>query len=387
MRVLRLLAAPSAPLCLAVLVIMLIAVPSPGGAAVALIGAVVGTLIGLASIQLGMLAGSLLFGVRVGQVVIGFGPRVGDWSTPHRAVVLRTFPVVLGLSTGPGLAPVRPRMWAAALVSAITGLGAVAALALLVIDGPGTGEPFWFGALLGAGAAVLRALLPTRTAGSTSTGWTLLRLPGLRGSALAALQAAPVIARTAHAVEEGDLAGAERLATALADRYPDLRAATAARALVLHAHGRYAESMVLTVKLAADPTQAPHEAAGSFAALAGVTCATVEAGQLAADIGLSTVDTALTNARTLGYPAHKLAGTHALLELLRGNAERAIGLARAAATQADDLFDRADDLATLARAHMAAGDNASARVAIGEANRLVPWWPRVRTTKARLEIS
>ncbi|HEU5110054.1 MAG TPA: hypothetical protein VFT95_16045, partial [Micromonosporaceae bacterium] len=184
----------------------------------------------------------------------------------------------------------------------------------------------------------------------------------------------------------GDLATAERMALRLAKSYPDLRTALAARIVVLEAQGRYAEAMVLAVKLASELDQEPDEAARSFAALAGLACTTVEAGQLDSELGLSTATTALDNAETLGYPSHKLNGSRALLALLRGNLDRAISLARRAAGTGDDVLCRADDLATLARAHMAAGDNRTARAIIGEAEKLVPWWPRVAKTRSRLEV-
>jgi hypothetical protein len=76
-----------------------------------------------------------------------------------------------------------------------------------------------------------------------------------------------------------------------------------------------------------------------------------------------------------------------MVELLRGNLKEAISLARLAAGAGDDLLARADDLATLARAHMAAGDNRTAREVIGEAEKLAKWWPRVANTRIRLEVA
>jgi len=156
---------------------------------------------------------------------------------------------------------------------------------------------------------------------------------------------------------------------------------------VLEAQGRYAEAMILAVKLTSDATSDPQQAASSFAALAGLACATVEAGQLEAELGLSTASQAIENATALGYPKHKLNGARAMVELLRGNLKEAIALARQAAGAGDDLLARADDLATLARAHMAAGDNRTAREVIGEAEKLAKWWPRVANTRTRLEVA
>lgn len=65
---------------------------------------------------------------------------------------------------------------------------------------------------------------------------------------------------------------------------------------------------------------------------------------------------------------------------------RAVGLARLAAEGTDHGLSRADDLATLARAHMGGGDNRAARAVLAEAEALAAWWPRVAATRARLEI-
>ncbi|MFC7617096.1 hypothetical protein ACFQV2_30400 [Actinokineospora soli] len=135
-----------------------------------------------------------------------------------------------------------------------------------------------------------------------------------------------------------------------------------------------------------DAQQTPAEAAPFFAALAGLACETVEAGQLDPAIGLPTAVTAMESAEALGYPSYKLTGTKALHALLTGEVERAIGLARRAVETNDDRIGRADDLATLARAHMADHDNRSARAAIAEAEKAVPWWPRVKATRARLDV-
>jgi ATP/maltotriose-dependent transcriptional regulator MalT len=118
-----------------------------------------------------------------------------------------------------------------------------------------------------------------------------------------------------------------------------------------------------------------------------LACDIVEAGGLPPEIGLSTAATALEMAETLGYPAYKLTGTKALHTLLTGDPTQATSLARQALETNDDRVGRADDLATLARAHMAAGDNKAARAALGEAEKTVPWWPRVAATRARLDIS
>jgi hypothetical protein len=236
-------------------------------------------------------------------------------------------------------------------------------------------------------AALCVSLVPKRTASSTSTGWLLFRLPWVSEDVSRQMEAAPVVGKALEAAQAGDLTTAERLAAQLRQIYPDLRSALAARISVLEAQGRYAEAMILAVKLTTDMEQEPLEAAVSFAALAGLTCATVEAGQLESELGLSTASQAMENAATLGYPSYKMNGVRALHALLRGNLDEAITLARLAAGAGDDLLARADDLATLARAHMASGDNRTARKVLTEAEKLASWWPRVAGTRTRLEVA
>lgn len=371
------------PLMALATVIAIVAIEwSVSGFFSALLGAVLGMLLGLAALQLGLLLGALLLGAQVGRIVIGLGPRLFEWGTPTRPIVLRTLPLYLSITVGPGRTPVRPRLWSAALCSALAGV-LVSILAVLGALGP---SALLHGLAITCSLTVCHALLPRKTASSTSTGWMLLRLHSLNPRQVQQLEAAPLTSQAVNAALNGDLATAERLATTLSTQYPDLRPALAARIVVLEARGRYAEAMVLAVKLASQLDQEPHEAAVSFAALAGLACTTVEAGQLDSELGLSTASTAMDNAETLGYPSYKLNGARALLALLRGNLDRAISLARLAAGSTDDMLARADDLATLARAHMAAGNNKAAREVVAEAEKLVPWWPRVAGTRSRLEV-
>ena len=114
---------------------------------------------------------------------------------------------------------------------------------------------------------------------------------------------------------------------------------------------------------------------------------TVEAGQLDRETGLSTAALALENAETLGYHAIKLLGVRAQLALLGGDAATAVTLARQAAEATDEPLVRANDLATLTAAHMAAGDNAAARDSLAKAEALVPWLPRVTALRRRLSIN
>lgn len=349
------------------------------GLAVALCGALAGLPAVRAANQLGLLASSRLVGVRVHRVVVGVGPRLGDWSTAKRTLALRALPVTLTVVVRPMRAPVRGRLWASALSATV----AEASVVALAAQGDG---PFLDGFAIAGVAVLAHSLLPRRTPGVTSTGWLLFRLPWMGADQARQLESVPLIDEAADLAHSGDLAAAEQVAVRLRERYPDLRSSLIARIVVLEAQGRYAEAVVLAVKLASDARARPDEAAGSYAALAGLTAVTVEAGQLDSEVGLDTATQAMENASSLGYPRYRLNGVRALLELLRGNPDEAVNLARQAAGSGDDLLARADDLATLARAHMARGDNQTARQVIGEAEKLVSWWPRVVSTRSRLEV-
>jgi len=351
------------------------------GVLVGLVGAVVGGLAAVAVSQFGLLASVPVAGVRVHRLIIGIGPRVADWSTPQRIVALRALPVMLSVAVRATRTPVRTRLWTSALC-ALTFEAGLAVLAVLVADGP-----FMTGFAAATVASLVLSLIPKRTATTTSTGWLLFRLPLAGRDLTRQMEAAPLITAAVSAAQAGDLLTAERTAARLRETYPDLRSALAARISVLEAQGRYSEAMILAVKLTSDAEQDPTEAASSFAALASLACATVEAGQLESELGLSTASQAMANAAALGYPNYKLNGTRAMVELLRGNLKEAISLARLAAGAGDDLLARADDLATLARAHMAAGDNRTARQVLGEAEKLAKWWPRVARTRNRLEVA
>ncbi|MDQ3406251.1 MAG: hypothetical protein M3548_23130 [Actinomycetota bacterium] len=371
---------------MAIVVTAVVAVAERSVAAIGLglLGAVVGVLAGLMMMQLGLLVGALALGARVREVIIGVGTRVADWSTLRRAIVLRAVPLFLSVSIGPGRAPARRRMWGAALSSAIAGVLAVALSVLAVLGRPGG---FWLGVAVAVPLTVGHTLYPRKTASSTSTGWLLLNVLRLTGTRAQQLDAAPLVAETVDATQDGRLAEAATLAQRLADQFPDLRTAKAARVLVLQAHGHYVEAVMLAMSMMEDPDQTPQDAAVTFAALAGLTYATVEAGLLDPELGLSTAANALANAETLGYPSYKLDGTRALRELLTGDPRRALSLANQATKSTDDVLGRADDFATIARVHMALGDNRAARVALGEAEKLVPWWPRVTETRRRLDVA
>ncbi|WP_018682237.1 hypothetical protein [Actinokineospora enzanensis] len=382
MRLLRIVRHPLLLLTVAVCAVVLTAHPA-SESALGLLGELVGLLTGLLALQLGMLGGALVCRARVHKVVIGIGTRLADRTTPRRVLVLRAVPILLSVSVGPGRAPARVRMWGAALCSGLLGTATAIGAIWLAFSAQ---TAFCTGAALGCAGSVGYALFPRRTADSTSTGWLILHLLRLTGRRAEQLDAAPLVTSAVDAVQDGNLERAAELAGQIADAHPTLRTATAARILVLQAQGRYAEALLLAMALAGDHEQTPAEAAVSFAALAGLAYATVEAGQLEAEIGLGTAAQALENAETLGYPGYKLNGCRALRELLSGNADRAVVLARLAADSGDDRLGRADDLATLARAYMAAGDNRAARAAIEEAEHVVAWWPRVAVTRERLDL-
>jgi hypothetical protein len=351
------------------------------GAAAGLLGALTGGLAAVAASQFGLLTSVVVAGMTVQRLVVGVGPRVADWSSPNRIVALRAVPIMLSVSVRAARSPVRTRIWVSALCAFAFEVALAVAAILLA------GGPFTRGFATAAVASLVLSLIPKRTATITSTGWLLFRLPWSGDNIARQMEAAPMIGRAVEAAHAGDVATAERLAALLREKYPDLRCALAARISVLEAQGRYAEAMILAVKLTTDTTSDPQQAASSYAALAGLACATIEAGQLDAEVGLSTASQAIENAAALGYPNHRLNGARAMVELLRGNLKEAITLARQAAGAGDDLLARADDLATLARAHMAAGDNRTARQIIGEAEKLAKWWPRVAKTRTRLEVA
>jgi tetratricopeptide (TPR) repeat protein len=383
-RILRSLLTPGWLATLVVVVAVVAIEPSAGGVLAGLAGAVVGLVAILAASQVGLLASVPLAGVRVQRLVIGIGPRLADLSRPNRTIVVRAVPIILAVGVRAAQAPVRRRMWWSGLYSALAELALVVGAAVWAIM---SGSAFGYGFAIACLAELLHALIPRRTAVSTSTGWLLFRLPWVGADQVAQFEAAPLVGEAIEATQRGDLAMAEQLAIGLREAFPELRSALAARLFVLEAQGRYAEAMILAVKLAADHSQQPDEAATSFAALAGLACVTVEAGQLDAELGLPTAVNALANAATLGYPGYKLNGVRALLALLSGKTEEAIALATRAADAGDTPLVRADDLATLARAHMASGDNRAARAALTEAEKLASWWPRVAGTRSRLEVT
>jgi hypothetical protein len=347
---------------------------SRAGIVLGLLGALAGMVAVLAALKIGLFTGALAFGLRVHSFVVGVGPRVAEWRPGRTVVVLRAFPILSSVEVGPGRLPARPRYVAAALTSALFGAGVVAL-------GPVMGS--WGFALGGLGALV-KSLLPANKNESATTGWLLFHKPD--PARAAQLATAPGVLDVFDLVEAGKLDEAERLVGQLNAQHPDLRTVRASRVLVLEARGRYAEALTVAIGMSSVAEQR-QDAAAALAAVAGLTGAAVEAGQLEAAAGLPVAARALNEAVQLGKPSYMLDGVRALLALLAGDPQLAVQLARIACDNNESSLGRADDLATLARAYMAAGDNCAARRALAKAERLVPWWPRVTTTRSRLDIA
>ncbi|WP_016700192.1 MULTISPECIES: hypothetical protein [Actinoalloteichus] len=343
-------------------------------------GALLGLLGVSLALQLGMLLGASLGGGRVTRVGVGVGRLVREWSTPRRVVAVRAVPVSLSVSISPDRLPVRLRLWATGLCSALAGATA-AALPLL-----GVPDPLWTGALLGGVARIVHALLPRDTAGSTSTGWLLFRLPRVSGARLAEMEAAPLAREVTEAVLAGQLTEAAAAADRLARARPGTWSTSACQVSVLEATGRYAKAVAVTMGMVQRGGDDPRRMSFALAGLAGLAVSAVEVGQVEPDTGLPVARRAMSDAVRLGYPEHRLNGTRAALALLDGDVAASARLAALAADQSQGPLSRADDLATLARARMAAGDNAGAREALGRAEELAAWWPRVAAVRERLDV-
>ncbi|TCO57263.1 hypothetical protein EV192_106740 [Actinocrispum wychmicini] len=306
------------------------------------LSALIGLVATLVVLKVGVVVGALALRVPVHKIVVGIGPRLFEL----RKLVVRVLPVTLNIE----VLPTRPRYVGAAITSALFGLAAVAVMA--------TSSQAM---AVGGAAALVQALV---------------RFPRPRAAQPGALAVFDL-------VQAGKLDEAERLVGRLNGENPRLRTLRAARVLVLEARGRYSEALTLAIGMSDDED----DAATTMAAVAGLTGAAVEAGQLEASQGLPVAARALNEAIELGKPSHMMDGVRALLALLAGDPQLAVRLARLACQNNDDSLGRADDLATLARAYMAAGDNSAARRALAQAERLVPWWPRVALTRRRLDLA
>ncbi|MEU4803637.1 hypothetical protein [Actinosynnema sp. NPDC023587] len=366
---------------LTALVVIGLVLWEPGAWAASLAGAACGLLATMALLQLGLLLGALLWRVRVSLVVIGVGGEVRTWNAPHRRVVLRTVPVVMSVGLTSVRAPVRRRLWLTSLVAVLlTGL-AVAACWVF----PPAGA-FGRGFAVAASAVLLHGLVPRRGAGMTSPGWFLFRLPFLTGRVVAEMEATPMVNEVSDALSAGDLDRAETIAGRLLDAHPTLLVAIGSQVAVLTMRTRYAEALHLVSKLVGRTDLEQRDMAFVMAEMASSTANAMEAGQLPVEVGMGAARRASGGAVQLGYPRYRCTATLAQLALLDQDTDLAIELAGQAKRTSESALGRADALATIARAQMAAGDNAAARQTLTEANELAGWMPRVAETSARLDI-
>ncbi|WP_433264377.1 tetratricopeptide repeat protein [Actinosynnema sp. CS-041913] len=366
---------------LTALVVLVLVVWEPGSWLVGLAGAVCGLPVALALLQVGLLLGALVWRVRVTLIVIGVGGEVRTWDRPHRRVVLRNVPLIMSVGLTSVRAPVRRRLWLTSLVSVLlTG----AAVALCWVFAGGT--PFGRGLAVAGSAVLLNGLVPRRGAGGTSPGWFLLRLPRLAGRVVDELEATPMVNEVSDALAAGEVDRAEEIAARLVAAHPTLLVAIGSQIAVLTMRTRYAEALHVVSKLVGRTDLDQRDMAFVMAEMASSTANAMEAGQLPLDVGMGAAKRASEGALQLGYPKYRCTGTLAQLALLEDDTALAIELAGQAKRSSESALARADALATLARAQMAAGDNAAARRTLVEAHALAGWMPRVAETSARLDI-
>jgi hypothetical protein len=353
-----------------------------GGAGVAhsWIGAVVGTVLLPVATQLGLLVGSVLFGLRVRHVVIGAMRQIGSFKRGEVTFTFRALPVTLRAQISPWRSPVIPRCWLAGLFSALAGFALVGGSWLLVSGG------FSRGFALSVTGVMLYKLWPQRVPLTTSTGWLLFSLPRLGEPERSEFLAAPLAARAYAALRRGDIDQAAGHADELSERFPGLNVTMSCQVAVMEARGDYAPGVLTLLKYLSDNDVAPRKMSYLLVGIAGLGFKAVEAGQLPADSVLPTARKALSDAVSLGYPEFELNGTNGLLALIDGDAETAAQLAEKSAEYNHSPLSRADDFVTLARAHIARHDNAAARTALGRAEELAPWSPRVTETRQRLSV-
>ncbi|WP_053721851.1 hypothetical protein [Saccharothrix sp. NRRL B-16348] len=350
-------------------------------------GAAVGAWAVNAAMQLGLLAGALLFRVRVPLVEIGVGGEIRTWTKPHLRVVWRTIPLLMSVGLTSIKAPVRRRLWLTGLTSAVVSAAVVAVVWLGALVWSVADQPFLRGFAVAGTAVLLNGLWPRRGAGTTSPGWFLFALPRVSGRTAAEFEATPLVNQVTDALELGDLDRAEALADELVERHPALLVAIGARSAVLTLRARYGEALHMVSGLVGRTDLEPRDMAFVLAAMASSTANAVEGGQLPADVGVPAAKRAADGAMKFGYPRHRCTGTLAQLALIEDDHATALALATQAKATSESGLARADALATIARAHMAAGDNAAARASLVEARQLAGWMPRVAETTARLDIS
>ncbi|MBB5155365.1 hypothetical protein [Saccharopolyspora phatthalungensis] len=360
----------------------LVAGTGPTGPAIGWLGALAGVILLPMATQLGLLAGSVVFGLRVRHVIFGAMREVASRKFGRVTFTIRSLPVTLRCQIGPWRSPVILRCWLAGLLSALAGVAVVAA-GWLLADGP-----FGRGFVVAATPLMLYKLWPKRVPLTTSTGWLLFSLPRMRDPERSEFLAAPLAARAYEALREGAIERAQTHADELATQYPGLNATVSCQIAVMESRGEYAPGVMLLLKFLAENDEIPpRKMSYLLAGLAGLGFKAVEAGQLPAETLLPTAKKALNDAIRLGYPEFELSGANGLLALIEGDADNAVRLAATGAEYNHSPLSRADDFATLARAHMACHDNASARVALAKAEELAPWSPRVTETRQRLSVA
>jgi hypothetical protein len=376
-RVVKLFTRPGPLLALVVVVVVIAWGLRFGG----LVGAVLGLLLELVAFQVGTLLGALVWRLRVRHVIFGIGRELRAWTSPKLRIVVCAIPVVLLVGVRSIHPPVRRRLWLAGLTSV---LGGVAAAAVAWLSAGGDVSR---GLAVGATACLLHQLQPRREAEVTSPGWHLFMLPRVTGRTAAEMDATPLVNDVVDAVREGDLESADVALAKLVAEHPTLLMTAGAQATVLSARARYAEALHVVSTLVGRTDLEPRDMAFVMAEMANATASAVEANQLPADIGVPAATRSADAAIQFGFPRTRLAGTFAQLALVNGDHAKALELARQSADGSEGGLARADALATLARAHMAAGDNATARAVLAEAEELASWLPRVEETAARLRIS
>ncbi len=353
----------------------------PGGLGLGALGALAGAIALPMSTQAGLIVGALLFGLRLRHVVVGALRRVATLRVGGVTITVRALPVVLGSEIGPWRGPVIARCWSAGAVSALAGLGVVLG-AWLLADGP-----FGRGFVIAVTPFMLYKLLPRRVPLTTSTGWLLFGLPRMPEPRRTEFCAGAYAARAHEALQDGDLDRAQAHVDQLAAEHPDLGTTVSCRVTMLEARGEYAHAVALLLQHISSTEIASRELSYALAGLAGLGFSAVESGQLSADDALPIARKALRDSTALGFPAFELSGTFGLVALIDGDAEEAARLATLGAEHATSPMSRADDFATLARAHMARHDNAAAREALAEAEELAAWWPRVRAVREQLSVA
>ncbi|GAB2665821.1 hypothetical protein GCM10027271_26170 [Saccharopolyspora gloriosae] len=347
----------------------------------AALGALAGVIVLPMITQLGLLTGAAVFGLRIRHIVIGSLRGIASWRVGRTTITLRMLPLELASEIGPWRSPVILRCWLAGLVSALAGVAAVA-VSWSLADGP-----FGRGVLVAVTPLMLYKLWPRRAPLATSTGWLLFGLPRMPEPRRTEFRAGPLAACAHEALLAGDVTRAQAATDRLTAAHPGLNTTINCQVTMLEAHGEYAQAVLKLVGHIAAADIDQREMSYTLAGLAGLGFSAAEAGQLPAAEVLPIAKKALDDAIGLGYPAYQLSGTKALLALLEDDPDEAARLAAIGADHNTSPLSKADDYATLARAHMARHDNAAAREALAKADELAAWWPRVRGTRERLSVA